>query len=213
MFRWLSIFLVITTPISIALWWWSKTASFERQYDEIIRPIAEEQKMDPLLIRAVIWRESRFRPHMRGGDGERGLMQLMEIAAEDWARREKIQNFNPDQLYDPETNIRAGTWYLNRSIKRWAETDNPLIFGLAEYNAGRSNALRWVDSEHPESSEAFMRHMDFPTTQRYVLAITKKYAQYKRGYIQPPWVTAWYDWSAKIERRLKRNSPSPKAAE
>jgi soluble lytic murein transglycosylase len=133
-------------------------------------------------------------------------MQLMEIAAEDWVKREKIENFDYEQLYDPETNIRAGTWYLSRALRRWSETDNPLCFGLAEYNAGRSNALRWVDPDQPQSSEAFMKRIDFPTTTSYVLAISKKYQQYQRGYIQPPWITMWNDWKPKIERRLKLTS-------
>lgn len=202
MIRWISIFLAVTTPLSISLWWWSKTANFERQYDSFIRPISEENKIDPLLVRAVIWRESRFKPRTRGADGERGLMQLMEIAANDWVIREKKEDFDHEQLYDPETNIRVGTWYLSRAIRRWAATDNPLIFGLAEYNAGRSNALRWVDPDHPLDSQAFLNRIDFPTTVRYVQVILKKYHEYQKGYIQPPWVTLWFDWQPKIARKL-----------
>jgi soluble lytic murein transglycosylase len=202
MLRWLSLFLAITTPISISLWWWSKTASFECQYDRIIQPIAVKNKIDPLLIRAVIWRESRFKANCKGLDGERGLMQMMEIAAEDWVIREKVKNFDPESLFDPQTNIQIGTWYLSRSIRRWSETDNPLIFGLAEYNAGRSNALRWVDPESPLSSAAFLKRIDYPTTLRYVEVVLKKHQQYQNGYIQPPWITLWIDWKPKILRRM-----------
>ncbi len=202
MIRWLSIFLVITTPLSIALWWWSKTSTFECQYDWLIRPIAEVNKIDPLLIRAVIWRESRFKANCKGKDGERGLMQIMEISAEDWVIREKIKDFDPETLYDPQTNIQVGTWYLSRSIRRWPATDNPLVFGLAEYNAGRSNALRWVDPDHPLDSQAFLKRIDYPTTFRYIQVVLKKHQQYKKGYIQPPWITLWHDWQPKVFRRL-----------
>ena len=68
-----------------------------------------------------------------------------------WAKANKIEDFNDDKLYDPETNIRVGTWYLNRSIKRWSQTDDPVTFALAEYNAGHSNALKWVDPLAPQS--------------------------------------------------------------
>lgn len=197
------IFLVLLTPLAISLWWWSKTASFEKQYDSLIQSIALEQKIDPLLVRAVIWRESRFRPQMKGLDGERGLMQIMEIAAEDWVIRNKVQNFDYETLYDPETNIRIGTWYLARAVRRWSEMDDPLVPALAEYNAGRTNALRWVDPDQPTSSEAFLNRIDFPTTKRYVTLIRRKYHQYQEGYIQPPWMNYWEDWKTKIEKKWR----------
>ena len=74
-----------------------------------------------------------------------------------WAKANKIEDFNDDDLYDPETNIRVGTWYLNRALKRWSQTDDPVTFALAEYNAGRSNALKWVDPLAPLRSHRFPR--------------------------------------------------------
>lgn len=204
--RFLIVIFTLLVPVAMSLVWWGKTATFEKQFDALIEPIATEQRIDPLLIRAVIWRESRFRPHMRGGDGERGLMQIMEIAADDWLKREKIQNFDYDQLFDPETNIRIGTWYLARAMRRWEETDEPLVFALAEYNAGRTHALRWVDPERPRDSQSFLERIDFPTTKRYVSMIQKKYYQYQEGYIQPPWVTYAQDWKARLERKWKKRS-------
>ena len=56
-------------------------------YDSLITQIANEHLLDPRLVKAVVWRESRFQTDMVGKNNERGLMQVSEIAARDWAPR------------------------------------------------------------------------------------------------------------------------------
>ncbi|MDX2227253.1 MAG: lytic transglycosylase domain-containing protein, partial [Verrucomicrobiae bacterium] len=145
------------------------------RFDALIAKVAAENSIDPQLVRAVVWRETNFVPESVGLDGERGLMQLMPDAAADYARIKRIRNFNMDSLFDPETNLRVGSWYLSRALARWKEKDSPLTFALAEYNAGRRNALRWaaVNGEQTTAAE-FMTAMDFPTTAKYVRTIMAK---------------------------------------
>jgi soluble lytic murein transglycosylase len=153
------------------------------RYDDLIRQASERYGVAPELIKAVIWRESQFRPHKVGSQGERGLMQITEKAATDWARAEKIQTFAPTDLFDPKVNIEAGTWYLNRALKRWSSKDDPVPFALAEYNAGRTRVQRWVqDSGMGETAGAgdLRAVMDFPTTKNYIAAISARYEFYKR---------------------------------
>ena len=91
-------------------------------------------------------------------------MQVTPEVGQMWAKANKIEDFKDDDLYDPETNIRAGTWYLNRAIKRWSQTDDPVTFALAEYNAGRSNALKWVDpARAAQATPLFSTASPFPT--------------------------------------------------
>ena len=78
--------------------------------------------------------------------GERGLMQVSEIAANEWARENKVAGFNPDQLFEPKTNLEAGSWYLHRAMEHWNHQSDPTPFALAEYNAGASSCAaleRW----------------------------------------------------------------------
>src|SRR5215470_7806688 len=82
---------------------WLSPARFHR-YDRLIRGVALEHHLDPMLVKAVVWRESRFDPKKRGTHGERGLMQVSERAANEWARETKIAGFDPEQLFDPKTN-------------------------------------------------------------------------------------------------------------
>ncbi len=181
-FLWAALLLLLSL---LLLWAWR--SSIERKdsrYDEQIREASARYGVDPLLIRAVIWEETRFRANKVGRVGELGLMQVRPTTALDWARGERRADFRPEQLADPRIGILAGSWYLARAIRHWKETDNPYVFALAEYNAGRRNAMRWVDPARPKSSRAFLARIDFPKTREYVREILGRYALY-RGCL--PW--------------------------
>src|SRR6516165_1677327 len=125
-----------------AFYEWMSPARFHH-YDRLIRSVALEHHLDPMLVKAVVWRESRFDPKKIGTAGERGLMQVSERAANEWARDNKIDSFRAEDLFEPKTNLRAGTWYLSRAMQRWEHQPDPLPFALAEYNAGASRSQRW----------------------------------------------------------------------
>ncbi len=160
---------------------WLSPARFQ-QYDQVIHAVASANELDPMLVKAVIWRESRFDPRKLGGAGERGLMQVSEIAAQDWALENKIDNFRVEELFDPKTNLEAGAWYLHRAMVHWQKAGDPTPFALAEYNAGASRAQRWAggDGTKPISASAFQKNIDFPGTKKYVESIIDRYRFYKR---------------------------------
>jgi peptidoglycan lytic transglycosylase len=163
------------------LYEWISPARFH-QYDRLIRSVALEHHLDPMLVKAVVWRESRFDPKKHGSHGERGLMQVSERAANEWAREQKIAGFSAEQLFEPKTNLEAGTWYLRRAMEHWEHQSDPIPFALAEYNAGASRAQRWSGgnggAELPERE--FLQKIDFPATRRYVESIIDRYNFYKR---------------------------------
>ena len=154
-------------------------------FDEQIVRSGKRYGVDPMLVKAIVWRESRFSPEMVGTSGERGLMQVTEAAGRDWARAEKIETFAPTDLFDPQTNLNAGTWYVSKAAERWKAKDDPLPFTLAEYNAGRRRVDRWISEAKKQdqvTSAEFLRAMDFPNTRRYVDEVTARYRFYqKRG--------------------------------
>ena len=166
--------------------YWKSQQPQETIFDPIIVNVARNEGVDPFLIRALIWRESRFDPLTHGLADEHGLMQVTPDVGQMWAKINKVDDYNDDKLYDPETNIRVGTWYLNRSIKRWSQTDDPVTFALAEYNAGHSNALKWVDPLAPLSHTAFLDRITFPSTRKYVEVILAKREQYSRDFANDP---------------------------
>lgn len=143
------------------------------RFDTLIVQCARELAVDPRLVSSVIWKESRFDPSAVGEAGEIGLMQVTEAAAFEWAEAEQVEHFENRLLFDPQVNVRAGTWYLGRAIQRWGDRPDPLPYALAEYNAGRNNALRWA--RDTDSVKEFMESITYPGTQRYIRDILKKF--------------------------------------
>jgi soluble lytic murein transglycosylase len=106
-------------------------------------------------------------------------MQLQEEAAREWAAAEHLVTFEHEQCFDPGTNTLAGTWYLRKLLRRYAQTDNPVPYALADYNAGRGNVLRWNMGAAATNSAAFFEQIGFPGTKAYVRAVMRRYAHYQ----------------------------------
>jgi len=140
---------------------------------------AERYHIDPALVKAVIWRESRFNHRARGRAGEIGLMQINKLAAEEWAEASGLKFFRHHELYNPDKNILAGSWYLAKLLRRYQQTDNPIPYALADYNAGRSNVLKWNKGDAARQSRVFLTQVGFPSTRDYIYSILKRYNYYK----------------------------------
>jgi soluble lytic murein transglycosylase len=159
-----------------AYWWHYEWR--EHSQDVPVLAAARRYGVAPALVKAVVWRESRFHPERRGKAGEIGLMQIRDATAGDWARAERIGGFTPQALFDPGTNTMAGAWYLEKLLKRYTQTDNPLPYALADYNAGRANVLKWTNGPAATNSAAFMRQINFPGTKNYIRAVMKRFEHY-----------------------------------
>lgn len=150
--------------------------------DTLIAEAAKKNGLEPALVKAMMWRESAFDPGKVGTSGERGLMQVGEAAASDWARAQKIETFMPPDLFEPRTNVEAGTWYLKRAIEKWKDRDDPIPFALAEYNAGASRLDRWIAATGvgPKAdAHDLLNSIDFPGTRRYVEEIMARARFYR----------------------------------
>jgi soluble lytic murein transglycosylase len=161
--------------------WW-RMRSREDRYDELIREAAALHDVDPALVKAVVWRESRFRVDARGGAGELGLMQLQENAAIEWADAAKLAHFDHVHCLDARTNLLAGTFYLHQLLQRYAQTDDPVPYALADYNAGRTRVLKWNDGKAATNSAVFIEQIGFPTTKDYVQQVMRRRTHYARGW-------------------------------
>ena len=174
--RWTCILLFLLGGLA-AYWWWQ--GRLERSQDGPIRIAAQRYEVEPALIKAVVWRESHFHPQARGRAEEIGLMQLQDTAAREWAGAEHLQGFEHEHCFDPGTNTLAGAWYLRKLLRRYAKTDNPLPYALADYNAGRGNVLKWNQGMAATNSAAFIKQIGFPGTKDYVRSVIGRYSYYR----------------------------------
>jgi len=170
---------VVAALVVVALLYLRQEDERERQFDAEIRAAARRYGVDPLLVKAIVWRESGFDPSVRGRAGELGLMQIQEIAAQEWADAERITSFKHSHCLDPATNTLAGTYYLSLLIKRYQHTDDPLPYALADYNAGRGNVIKWNNGRAATNSAAFIEQIGFPGTRAYVNTVLRRHSLYR----------------------------------
>jgi soluble lytic murein transglycosylase len=174
-------FLFLLAVVGIMIYWWHNNW-LERSQDKAISLASHRYHVPFSLIKAVVWKESHFHPRITGRAGERGLMQIMPRTASEWAQAGKVNNFQGDFLFDSQTNLYAGTWYLQKLLQRYTRTDNPAAYALADYNAGRSNVLKWNKGAAATNSQVFIEQIGFPGTRRYVTSILDRVPRYS----EPP---------------------------
>jgi soluble lytic murein transglycosylase len=155
-----------------------RMARIEFSQDHRIVAAARKHRVDPALVKAVVWRESRFDPAALGTKGERGLMQIMERTGGEWASATREPMFSTATLLDPERNIDCGSWYLAKLLRRYQKTDDPVPYALADYNAGRSNVLKWMKGSAATNSATFIGQIGFPSTRHYVRTVVERRAKY-----------------------------------
>jgi soluble lytic murein transglycosylase len=176
--RWVGWVVLLAAVLGLLRWW--QQVRLESSQDEPILAAARRYGVEPALVKAVVWRESRFDPLARGRKGEIGLMQIMKDTAQEWATAEKVPLFHHEQLFDPGRNTAAGAWYLGKLLRRYREADNPVPYALADYNAGRGNVLRWAKGAAATNSHQFVAQIGFPGTREYVLAVSKRFEKYRK---------------------------------
>jgi soluble lytic murein transglycosylase len=118
---------------------WYERLRYPLRYESIIRGHARNYDLDPALVAAVIYQESKFHSDARSSSGAIGLMQLRPETAQGIATRTGGSAFRTADLLDPELNVRYGSWYLRHLFRKYGHER----LALAAYNAGQGNVDRW----------------------------------------------------------------------
>jgi soluble lytic murein transglycosylase len=124
---------------------WFERIRYPLRYSEYVRVHARQNGIDPALLAAVIYQESKFDARAESRSGAIGLMQLTPATAHGIAIRTGGSRFETADLLDPEINIRYGSWYLANLFHKYG--DERLV--LAAYNAGQGNVDRWQAEGKP----------------------------------------------------------------
>ncbi len=144
-------------------------ARYPLEFEHILRGHASNHDLDPALLAAVVYVESRFDPEAESAAGAVGLMQLLPDTAKGIALRTGGERFVVSDLRDPEINVRYGSWYLDHLRVRYEDTR--LV--LAAYHAGQGNVDRW---------RADGAGIAFPETSRYVNEVLRVRSVYADAY-------------------------------
>ena len=148
---------------------WYVRLRYPLDYQAIVRGHSRNYHLDPVLLAAVIYQESKFRAHARSSSGAVGLMQLLPSTAEGIAVHTGGTKFRVSDLDDPEINVRYGSWYLRHLLDKYGDERT----ALAAYNAGQENVDHW---------RAEGKGIEFAETRHYVKRVEHLKTLYRRGY-------------------------------
>jgi len=139
------------------------------RYEQIVTGHAKNYDLEPHLVAAVIYQESKFDADAVSSSGAVGLMQLLPATAQGIADRTGGSGWHERDLVDPELNVRYGSWYLRHLLDKYGDEE----LALAAYNAGQTNVDRW---------RARGVGIQFPETRHYVERVRELKEIYARAY-------------------------------
>ncbi len=148
------------------------------QYASIIRQQAHEKHLDPALVAAVIYSESRFDPRT-SSTGALGLMQIEPETAKFLAHRSGGTGFTVGDLDKPSVNIAYGSYYLRYLLNLYS---NDEVLALAAYNGGATNVNSWVSRAHRRGRRFTISDIPITQTRAYVQEVLAKQHAYRTNY-------------------------------
>ena len=148
------------------------------RHEDIIRQQAREKHLEPALVAAVIYTESRFRDQTSHA-GAKGLMQLTPDTAKFVEHLSGGSTFQISDLSTPQVNIAYGTYYLRYLLDRYGDNE---ALALAAYNGGEGNVDHWVDAARQQGKALSIDAIPFGETRAYVRAVQSAKRQYRDNY-------------------------------
>jgi soluble lytic murein transglycosylase len=148
---------------------WFERLRYPLRYQAIVRGHAHNYRLDPALLAAVIYQESKFDATARSSSGAIGLMQLLPATAEGIALHTGGSKFRLSDLENPEINVRYGSWYLRHLLDKYGNEE----LALAAYNAGQHNVDTW---------RAAGEGIQFGETRHYVSRVEHLKKVYRKAY-------------------------------
>lgn len=146
--------------------------------EEIIK-YAKMHKIDPPLLAALIKTESNFEADAESRKGAKGLMQITPSTGQWIAQTMGVKGFEESMLFDPVTNIKLGSWYVEH-LTEYYNGSFELVF--AAYNGGRGNVDKWLKDKSLSSNGRTLDEIPFSETENFVKKLRKNYSIYKRIY-------------------------------
>lgn len=149
-------------------------------YQEYVEYYAGKYGIDPMILYAFIRTESNFDPHVDSNADARGLMQITEVTF-DWIKTKiaPTEDLTFDDLYDPETNIRFGTYFVCYCLKKY---DNHLATAAAAYHNGLGAVDALLTETQYSTDGVTLEHYPYPQMRQYVKKITESYQRYSEIY-------------------------------
>ena len=172
-------FVLLVVVIFVVVGYNNLNLLFPMKHYDTVSKYATEQQLDPLLVMSIIKTESGFKDDAVSKKSAKGLMQITGDTAKWCAEKIGISEFDTDMLFDTDTNIKIGTFYLGYLLKRY---DNELSCAVAAYNAGMGNVDKWLKDETYSKDGKTIDTTPFGETTAYINKIKFNYKMYNLIY-------------------------------
>ena len=149
-------------------------AAYPRAYRELAERHAQESGNPGLFLYAIMRKESGFAPNEVSTADARGLLQMIAARGQDMAARLSIP-FAPDELFDPETNIRLGGLYIGTLLKTFR---GQIYLAAGAYNGGVKPMMRWCDQHGARPFDEFVELITYRDSREYLKRVVGIYARY-----------------------------------
>ena len=158
---------------------WYARAVYPLEYESAIRASAQRNDLDPALVAAVIYAESRFDAQARSAHGAVGLMQVLPETAAEIARETGGVAFVPADLDDPRVNIRYGCYSLRTVLDMFG---GDRVAAIAAYNAGAGAVGEWEVAARAAGHALRVADIPYAETRAYVRSVLEARRIYRQTY-------------------------------
>ncbi len=155
------------------LWWHAWPSAFK---DLVAASTRGPDRVEPALVYAIMREESGYRPRILSTSGARGLLQIMVPTGDRLASRMGVTHYEPDDLFEPATNIKLGAYYLSELLGRF---NGRLSAAIASYNAGPNAVEGWLDKSPAAEDDIWVESIPYDQTRGYVKRVLRSYHAYR----------------------------------
>jgi soluble lytic murein transglycosylase len=158
-------------------------AAYPRAWREMVEKDCKKARTPPLFVYTIMQKETGFAPHLTSYADARGLLQLLPALGTELAAKLKMR-FYPDELYQPEVNVRLGALHLGELVNMFR---GQIFLAAGAYNGGIRGMTRWLDQNGRRPLDEFVELVGFRQSREYIKRATSIYARYVYLYTGKPY--------------------------
>ncbi|MBE6904256.1 MAG: lytic transglycosylase domain-containing protein [Ruminococcaceae bacterium] len=160
------VFLALLFLILFSAFFIAPKILFPLKYKEFVEKYSQQHELEPALVFAVIKAESGYNKDAKSHKNAYGLMQITDntlIWLQYLIKTEEMQDMTVEDLYDPETNIKLGTYLLKYNLNKYSDIKT----SLCAYNAGIARIDGWLlDSRYSQDGKVITKAA-YKETEKY----------------------------------------------
>lgn len=152
--------------------WWEH--AYPRAFSELVEKWQDLGDNPDYYLYSIMRKESGFDPHVLSYADAQGLLQMIPATTRRVADTLGLE-YDAGQLYDPEFNVRTGSWYIGHLLSKFK---GQIPIGAGSFNSGPRPVMRWLDKNGDRPIDEFVELVSYTQTREYMKKVTENYARY-----------------------------------